>query len=278
MDGESALGADADRLAHRREEPPRLVAHVRVVDAAVLRRDLRQLDDFLGLGVVGRDVEESGREAERAVLHRLAHEVAHFVEFLDGGGAVLHADHPLAGPRVAGEEADVGRDLEVIDVLAQRVRLVAAVERGEDGRDPLADEVLGQRPPVDLVLDVVVVVDESRRDDEAGGVDLLGPLPRQPTVGRDLDDAVVADPHVGGEAVGPRSVHDGPAQNYKIERSVSGAGSRGAVRRLRDPATRGERDSGGRRQGPQHREAAHHRPLVLVCARAVSHTGTPSRL
>ena len=209
--GKSALGADADRLAHGRQETARLVAHVRVIDTAVLRGDLRQFDDLLGLRVVRRDVEEPGRKPERAVLHRLAHEVPHLVEFLRRRRAVLHSEHLPAGPGVAREEADVGRNLEVFDVVAQRVRLVAAVQRRKDGRDPLADEVLGQRPPVDLVLDVVVVVDEPRGDDEPGRVDLLDPLPREAALAGDIDHAAIADADVGGEAVGPRPVDDGSA-------------------------------------------------------------------
>ena len=64
------FASDANRFVHRADQSDRvraLVAQVRVVDAALRRGDLRELDDFFGRRVAARRVVEAGRHADRAV-------------------------------------------------------------------------------------------------------------------------------------------------------------------------------------------------------------------
>ena len=74
----------------------------------VLRRDLAQLDQFLGRGVEGRRVDQRRADAERARLHLLADQASHLVELFRRRLAVLEADHVLADGRRADERRDVG--------------------------------------------------------------------------------------------------------------------------------------------------------------------------
>ena len=74
---DARLAADANQLVDRFDQPVALAAHVRDVLAAVLRRDLAQLDQLLGRGVEGRRVDQRRADAERARFHLLPHERAH---------------------------------------------------------------------------------------------------------------------------------------------------------------------------------------------------------
>ena len=122
-----------------------------------------------------------------------------------------------------------------------------------------------------------MVIDEPGRDDESGRIDLLGALSRQSAIPRDLHHAAVPDPEVSCKAVGARPVNDGAADDHQVEGCAAGAGRRRIARRLRHNGARGERQP-GREPGREGRETADHGPLVLVCARFISHTGTPFRL
>jgi hypothetical protein len=82
-------------------------ALVRGVDAAVLRRDLRQLDDLVGLGEARGHVLQRGRKAERAVLHRVGDERLHLSKLGRGRGAVVEADDVCAHLRRADEGGEV---------------------------------------------------------------------------------------------------------------------------------------------------------------------------
>ena len=58
--------------------------------------DLRELDDLGGRRERARHVEQPGAQAERAVLHPLAHEPAHLLDLGGGRLAVDRADHLVA--------------------------------------------------------------------------------------------------------------------------------------------------------------------------------------
>ena len=77
VERQPALLRDGDRLVHRLEALVRLVAAVRHVEAAVLRRGLRQLDELLGRRVAADLVLEARGEAHRAFPHRLRDERGH---------------------------------------------------------------------------------------------------------------------------------------------------------------------------------------------------------
>ena len=159
---------DADRLAHRVEQPLGLVAHVRDVDAAVPGRHLGERDDLLDRREAAGHVEEARRQAERARLHRLGHERAHAVELVARRLAVLHAQHLAAYRALAREDRPVRADAgggNLLEVRADGPRRAAVVAFGE-GRDPLQQVVVGGRHVEDAAHRVGVRVDEAGRDDQ----------------------------------------------------------------------------------------------------------------
>ena len=82
---------------------------MRDVDAAVRRHRLRHLDQLVGAGVVARRIDERRPDAERAVLHRAAHDGAHGVELRGVRLADRLALRVHAHRRRADERADVRR-------------------------------------------------------------------------------------------------------------------------------------------------------------------------
>ena len=122
----------------RFDQPIALAADVRDVLAAVLRGHLAQLDQFLGARVERRRVDQRRADPERALFHLLTHERAHLVELSRRGLPILEADDVLADRRRADERRDVLRDAAPLE-LAQ---------------------VLGQRRPGDVELDVAHALDE----------------------------------------------------------------------------------------------------------------------
>ena len=72
--GMSRASADLDRLVDRAEQVGALAPDVRRVDAASARGFLCQRDDLVGLGIHAGHVDETGRQAEGARVHRLGDE------------------------------------------------------------------------------------------------------------------------------------------------------------------------------------------------------------
>lgn len=101
LGGESAFFADTDGFLHGVEDLVGLVADVGNVEAAEFGHDFAEGDDFFRGGEVSRGVEEAGGEADGAVAHGLAGELAHAVELGGGGGPVLHPENILADGAVA---------------------------------------------------------------------------------------------------------------------------------------------------------------------------------
>ena len=99
-------------------------AAARLDDAgAHLAQHVAEREDLLLVGPQRRDVDAlrvvmalvaRHREAERAALHAVAHDVLHFLDFVVGGGAplALVAHHVIAHRRVADQGADI--DAEVL--------------------------------------------------------------------------------------------------------------------------------------------------------------------
>ena len=154
-----------------------------------------------------------GREAERAVAHRLGRERAHVRHLLrrrllEPGGALAHHEHAQCAVRQLGAEIHVARPrLQRIEILAERFpRPVQALVERRAGNildafhqldqalavleldrreahaaiahhrrgDAMPARRLQVRIPGRLAVIVGVDVDEARRDQQALGVDLLG--------------------------------------------------------------------------------------------------------
>ena len=139
--------ADADDLANAVEHLCGLVAHVRGVDAAEPADHGRKFDDLFGRRVTARDVEETGRRAERAVFHRLLGERLHPLDLLNRGASGWR-DRPPAGGCCPDRRAS--RRLIEIGVLAMRSRNGATGSGSrrpplENRRDAFAQVVLRGR-------------------------------------------------------------------------------------------------------------------------------------
>ena len=116
--------ADGDRLAEWIEQAvAEPVSRVRDVDAAVGRDGARDRREFPRVAVDVGNVGEAGREAERALAHRIAGERAHSREFhvRRQAGGPAHRLYPKRGVR--NEEDDVARR-----------RALKEIEKRRDGR------------------------------------------------------------------------------------------------------------------------------------------------
>ncbi len=196
LDGDVGFAADARGLVDRFEHGVAFAAHVRGVDAAVGAGCAGKGDELRGFGVGCGRVLQRGRNAHGAVAHRLANEVLHLRELGGGGLHVGIAEHDAAhgcGADVGGEVnahallfdagevlaegAPVGRDVQV--VVAGAVGGNGGVADGRNGvafagdlgGDALEDFGGQARVDEDGELGLAEHVDESRRDDFAGGVD-----------------------------------------------------------------------------------------------------------
>ncbi len=94
---------------------------MRLVHAAVTRRDLRQLDHLGGGRERAGDVEETGAQSERAVEHAVLDERLHLRNFLRRRLAIDVAH-------------DLGTDRALTDEAADVHRLLQRVEPGEKRR------------------------------------------------------------------------------------------------------------------------------------------------
>ena len=202
------LLADADGLADGAEQADvvgALVAHVRVVDAAVLRGDAGQLDDLFGAGEAAGSVVQAGRDADGAFVHGCIDEGLHAIELLRRRLGVGHAHHLAADGSLADEEDGIGADSLLVP-FGERGSGgggAVAVVAGGDGGDSLREigivaAALGIR---EIAGGMGVGIDEAGCDDEAGGVDLA--LCFFAFAGADEDDAVAGDADVcldGGRA------------------------------------------------------------------------------
>ena len=222
-------------LLERIEDTVVLIAHVRDIDAALVGQQLRQRDHLVHVGGRVRLVVQAGAEADRARIQPLGQAVPHGVDFPGRGFLpdVVHAGE--AQRAVADEIGDVGARLrggdgldivrhaleaEVFEATQQvegrrrrlhpaegnRRKAYAAVP-GDHGRHALTD--LGDHVGADKdrVVVVGVGVDEARRDNAAGGVDLARAARVPDSTGfRDGANPVAPERHIGAPPWRARAV------------------------------------------------------------------------
>ena len=137
-------------------------------------------------------------------------------------GVALPAPRDAFGQRAAGNVLHALHELDqpVFATGAHRGEAHAAVA-GDDCGDTMAAGRLEQAVPAHLAVVVRMDVDESRRDEEAGGIDGFRCLARQSRVGgraaHHLDDPAVFDPDVGEVTRHAGAVNDGAPEQLQIE-------------------------------------------------------------
>src|SRR5581483_3535356 len=177
-----------------------------VVNPPVFGGDLGKFHDFIGRGVNAGDVHQAGGEAEGAGLHTLADHLLHLLAFGRGGGAVHDADHFRANRILADVEGRVHAHAGALPLarVVHHFDGAEAVDSQDDGGDALDQPELC-RPQVwiaQATVGVVVHVDETGRDVEAGRIDFLrGAGSMQVADGGDLADAyadIGVEPGIAG--------------------------------------------------------------------------------
>jgi hypothetical protein len=107
---------DGDRLVDARQQPIRLVTHVRRVDAIGRRHEPGQLRDLIGAGVPARLVGQPRRHADHAVFQCGVEQFGHASALAPIGGArCLRAHHSGADAAVSGEGGHVHRRCHLLD-------------------------------------------------------------------------------------------------------------------------------------------------------------------
>ena len=140
--GNLRFAADANDLVDRADQSDRvgaLVAKMRVVDAALRRGDLRELDHLFGRRVAAGRVVEPGRHADRAIVHRAQHDGAHRVHLRRRRGGGRGSNDGAAHRSLADVDGGVRPDAVLrppVELLADVDRTAAVVVR-DDGGDAL---------------------------------------------------------------------------------------------------------------------------------------------
>ena len=278
LDGDVGFAADARGLVDGVEHGIAFAAHVGGVDAAVRRGGAGKGDELRSFGVGRGRVLQRGGNAHGAVAHRLANEVLHLVKLGGGGLHVGIAEHHAAdrcGADVGGEVnahallfeagevlaegAPVGRDVEVVvagavggngGVVDRRNGVAFAGDFGGDALEDLGGQA---RVDEDGELGLAEHVDESGRDDFAGGVD--GALGGRTGEVADGGDAAIADADVAGVPGRAGAVDDVAVRDDDVKRRGWRSG-RGEKRQ-----GSGERAGGERGQEADFREHGSSREL-----------------
>ncbi len=131
------FASDVDELVDGLDQVGALAAEVRDVHPVVLGDDLGERDEFVGVGKAPRRIDERRGDAHRALLHGGADDGPHLVELLRRRGPIVVADDVLAWGRGADERRDIRGDAALLEV----------------------PQVLVQRGPLDVVLDVALAAD-----------------------------------------------------------------------------------------------------------------------
>ena len=239
------LAGDGDSFGQSFEPAPQ-VAHV---DAPVAGGDPGQPDEFLGARERVRDVGQTARERERALLHRLCHERLHRLQLLFGRHALVVADHRgahLPRAHVGDDVRSHPGELQPVQVPAQggpvpldgRCDHHRVVHRGAHHRprgemlpEDLGGDSLGrlaQRPGVHQqpVFRVGVHIDEPRGHHQSVGIDHPG--------GRrlfrpDVHDRVAGDGEVRAEPRAAGAVNDPRSADQQVDGWWSPVRSRAAT-------------------------------------------------
>ena len=128
---------NVDQLIERVQHMGALVAHVRDVHAVIFTRRPGECDQFLGGRVVVRSVDQRGTNAQRTFPHRLSDKILHPRQLVRSRRAVGVSHLVLAHCARANERGDVGGNPALLHVV----------------------EILPQRGPGDVVLDVLLASD-----------------------------------------------------------------------------------------------------------------------
>ncbi len=240
LDRDLRLARDGEGLVERLADLLRLAADVARVEAVVARGHFRQRDQLRRLGEAARLVDEAGRDAERALLHRSLDQRLHPGQLLFVGLHVLHPQHGAAhlrradqhrlvdaGPR-SSQPAEVAGQIGPVDGQPVLLQPVGALvnpggvhRRGRDalsgqlGGDALADLALLARVDQRVQLALAEQIDEARRDREVVQLEAALRFCAREIAHR--CDAVAADADVGAEPGRPGAVDDAAAGEDQIE-------------------------------------------------------------
>ena len=242
------LARNRDELVNGLEELVAFAPEVRDVAAVVFGRGLAEFDQFVGLGVERRRVDQRRTDAERALFHRLAHVAAHAFEFVVRRRPVIvaHLVDPQRGRtderrHVAGnplvlEELQVlakrrPRDLEV--VVGNLLQEAGLHGLGERAHRPALAHHLERHALADVALRAAVVnqghrspaqhVDEARRHGQAFGIEGLR---GRAELRANRRDAVAGYRDVRFEGLAAEAVIDEPVGDQQVEVWCVAAGAR----------------------------------------------------
>ena len=126
------LLADVDRFVNGFRHLQAFVAHVRGIDAAILRGYAREEDHLIGIGIHAGQVDQSRGQPHGPVPHGLGHDAHHFLQVLFGCGFISQAHAQPAHGIVPGQRGDVDRCLRAVyptEKICDIVRGVPAVAR-----------------------------------------------------------------------------------------------------------------------------------------------------
>src|SRR5580704_12136115 len=96
VNGNVRFFADANGFLNGFEQLGAFVAHVREVNAVILRGDFGQLDNLFGFGVGARRINQGGGETDGAVLHRFSDDLFHLGQLFRRRRAILITNHDAA--------------------------------------------------------------------------------------------------------------------------------------------------------------------------------------
>ena len=135
------FAADLDRFVEALRERVGLAADVCRVHTPVTRRNFRERDQLRRARERRRRVDQRGRDAERALLHRLRTELLHLLQLLRYRLHLAVTEHGFSQARGADEGAQVDRRVpaaqeagDVVPVDGQLVLVEPRPRLGEDGR------------------------------------------------------------------------------------------------------------------------------------------------
>ncbi len=232
-----AAGGDSDpqRFFDGVQQVVAFVAHVRGIDAAQRRRLLRKLLHLRRLRIPPWLVDQSGREATGALLHRLPHHPSHVGEFGAGWlpALVAHGESPhrvvshehdvvdrrrqrFAGREVAGEVGPVSHPNEGASgrraaPRPSRRRAETAVAT-DHGRHALGELELHARVADEGAVVVRMRIDKARREDEPGSIDFDVPGRCFANVG----DEAVGDRHIARPARAAGAIDDSSVAKSEV--------------------------------------------------------------